>query len=63
MNLLDRYPPSMTIAQIAESQGICIKTARKWCLKEGLTSYKVGNTRRVRQEVLLSWIQSRETEN
>jgi len=59
---LKDYPPSLTIQQLAESQGICEKTARKWCLKEGLNSYKIGNTRRVRKEVLIAWLQEREAE-
>ncbi|MEC0173014.1 helix-turn-helix domain-containing protein [Paenibacillus graminis] len=60
MKSLDDYGLSLTIKQLAESQGICQKTARRWCLKEGLDSYKVGNTRRVRTEVLIAWIQKRE---
>lgn len=60
MNSLENYPASLTIRQLAESQGVCEKTARKWCLNEGLKSYKVGNTRRVRKEALLEWIQERE---
>lgn len=54
--------PSLTVAQVAESQGVCIKTARKWCLMEvdPLPSYKVGNVRRVRQEALVEWIKRRE---
>lgn len=61
MNSLSDYP-SLTVAQVAESQGVCIKTARKWCLMESdpLPSYKVGNIRRVRREALVAWIQKRE---
>ncbi|OKP94783.1 hypothetical protein A3848_02080 [Paenibacillus sp. P32E] len=62
MKSLADYGVSLTIKQLAESQGICQKTARKWCLKEGLDSYKVGNTRRVRTEVLIAWIQKREAD-
>ncbi|WP_089546777.1 helix-turn-helix domain-containing protein [Paenibacillus sp. SSG-1] len=53
---------SLTVAQVAQSQGVCTKTVRKWCLMEEdpLPSYKVGNVRRVRQEALLTWIQKRE---
>lgn len=55
---------SLTVAQVAESQGVCTKTARKWCLMDTdpLPSYKVGNIRRVRQEALLAWIRKREEE-
>lgn len=51
---------SITIAQLAESQGVCTKTARNWCLREGLVSYKVGNVRRIRKESLTAWIKERE---
>ncbi|GIP02058.1 hypothetical protein J28TS4_04650 [Paenibacillus lautus] len=61
MNSLSDYP-SLTVAQVAKSQGVCTKTARKWCLmkEDPLPSYKVGNVRRVRREALVSWIQKRE---
>lgn len=59
---LSKYPSSLTIAQLAESQGVCIKTARNWCLMidDPIPSYKVGNVRRIRKEVLVSWIKNRE---
>lgn len=61
MNLLSDYR-SLTVAQVAESQGVCTKTVRKWCLREEnpLPSYKEGNVRRVRQAALITWIQKRE---
>ncbi|WP_438351555.1 helix-turn-helix domain-containing protein [Paenibacillus sp. FA6] len=59
---LSRYPASLTIAQLAESQGVCIKTARNWCLiiDDPIPSYKVGNVRRIRKESILDWIERRE---
>ncbi|MFD1883947.1 helix-turn-helix domain-containing protein [Paenibacillus wenxiniae] len=56
------YPPTLTIAQLAESQGVCTKTARKWCLakEHPLPSYKLGNIRRIRKDALITWIKQRE---
>lgn len=60
---LDDYSDTMTIRELADSQGVCTKTAREWCLRQGLDSYKVGNTRRIRKEVLIAWIEAKEAEN
>lgn len=65
MNSLEQYPSSLTVAQLAQSQGVCIKTARKWCLMKDntLPSYKIGNVRRIRKDALLTWIAEREAEH
>lgn len=62
MSSLEMYPPTLTVAQLADSQGVCIKTARKWCLMEDhpLPSYKIGNVRRIRKDALITWIKERE---
>ncbi|AJS59686.1 hypothetical protein UB51_15720 [Paenibacillus sp. IHBB 10380] len=46
----------------ADRPRVCIKTARNWCLmkEDPIPSYKVGNVRRIRKEVLVSWIEDRE---
>ncbi len=62
MDNFDKYPNSLTIAQLAESQGVCTKTARKWCLQENnpLPSYQIGRIRRVRKDALITWIRGYE---
>lgn len=65
MTGLENYPTSLTVAQIAEILGVCVKTARKWCLMENdpLPSYKIGNVRRIRKDALINWIAKKEQES
>ncbi|MFX3633747.1 MAG: helix-turn-helix domain-containing protein [Candidatus Pristimantibacillus sp.] len=57
---LESLPPVMSVEQAASYLGVCRATAYNWCKAGELPSIKVGNTRRIRKETFLVWLDEQE---
>ncbi|MFD1954262.1 helix-turn-helix domain-containing protein [Paenibacillus thailandensis] len=51
----------MSVEQAAKYLGVCRATAYNWCNSGELPSFKVGNTRRIRKDTLVEWIEKLES--
>jgi len=59
-NQTDVLPLIMSVERAARHLGVCRATAYNWCIQGILPSFKVANTRRIRRESLLEWIENQE---
>jgi excisionase family DNA binding protein len=57
---LEDLPDIISVQQVADFLGVSKNTLYSWCNTGELTSFKIGNTRRIRKSVLLNWIEQKE---
>lgn len=57
---LTELPEVMSVEQTADYLNVSRATAYNWCKLGDIPSFKVGNTRRIRKEVLMAWILQQE---
>ena len=60
MQTTNLLPDILTVKQVADYLAISRNTVYNWTNSGELPSFKAGNTRRIRKEVLLKWMQSKE---
>ena len=58
---LEQLPPILTVHQVAELIGWHTNTVYKRCTSGELPSFKSGNSRRIRREAFLEWMQRLES--
>lgn len=57
---MDQLPNILTVKQVAEYLGWHPNTVYSRCTSGELKSFKSGNSRRIRKEAFLEWIESME---
>lgn len=63
MTSFDRLPDFLTVKQVAELIGWHPNTVYARCTSGDLPSFKSGNSRRIRKEACLKWIECMEESN
>lgn len=63
MLTVDLLPDILTIQEVAEYLKVSRNTIYTWVNTGELPSFKTGNTRRIRKQALLEWIQKKEKLN
>lgn len=56
----DLLPDILSVKQVADYLSVSRNTVYSWTNSGDLPSFKAGNTRRIRKEALLKWIQDKE---
>lgn len=62
MSASTTMPLLMSVQQAADLLGVSKTTAYDWCVKGIIPSFKVANTRRIRREALMQWMEAQEQE-
>lgn len=57
MSTLDHLPEILTVKQVAKLMGWHPNTVYLRCTSGELPSFKSGNSRRIRREAFLEWVQ------
>ena len=60
MQTADMLPEMLTVKQVASYLNVSRNTVYNWTNSGELPSFKTGNTRRIRKEILLEWIREKE---